>query len=87
MQFPQAAGLQRDICRCDGLGHGEVGRVDLVEGAAVAGHGLRRVLQSMVDPRAIARCGAGRPTGYVLSANGAIKDGRIRLGNVGEGGR
>lgn len=87
VQLPQAAGLQRHKRGRDGRGDREVGRVNLVEGAAIAGHGLRRVLQGVVHPGAIARGGAGGTVRHVVGANGAVEDGRVGLGDVGEGGR
>lgn len=55
VELAQAAGLESHKGGGNGLAGGEVGRVDLPELAAVAGHRLRGVLEGAVDEGAVAR--------------------------------
>lgn len=77
VKLAEAAGLESDKRRGNGLGDGEVGRVDLVELAAVTTDLLRLVLQGLVDVGALL-VGVGiRHVSHVAVAHGAIDNVRV----------
>lgn len=86
MELPQATGLQCHKRGRERGADGEVGRVDLIEGTATAGHGLRLVLQRAVHVRAVARRLASGAALYLLGAHGAVEDVGVRVRDVVEGG-
>lgn len=80
VQLAQPARLEDDEGGGDGLGDGEVARVDLAELAAAAGHGLGRVLEGVIDVRAVADQRAVGPR-HVAVADGRVEDVRVALGD------
>lgn len=87
MELPEAARLK---CHKGGrkrLAGGKVGRVDLVELAALARHGLRVMLQGPVNERRISGEHVTRVCGHVFGANGAVENVGVGGGDVVEDGR
>ena len=87
VQLAQTARLERHKRRRNGLADGEVGRVDLVELAAVAANLLGLVLESAVDEGAVAASdGCAGRLGHVARADRRVDDVRVGRGDVVEDG-
>lgn len=82
MELTQTAGLQRDKRRSNRLGDGEVGRVDLVELAAVATNLLWLMVGQTVHVGAVTRGVGVRRVSHVKVAHGAVQDVRRRRGKL-----
>ena len=82
MQFPEAAGLERNKRGGEGLASGKVGRVNLVELTTFARNGLGLVLKRSVHERRVTGELPSWAIGHVLGAHGAVENVGVRLGDV-----
>jgi len=80
MKLPQTTRLESDKGRRNSFADREVGRVDLVESAAISRNGFRVMLERLIDKGVVAGGGTLRRNGAV--ANGALLDVWVRLGNI-----
>lgn len=85
VQLTDTLGLNDNICRCNRLGDGEVGRVNLPPLTGATGSGLRSMLEGAVHIRRIAckfTCATSDGPELGGLTRGAVEDVWVPLGNL-----